>query len=94
MNESHEEPIVKKKSLRKQLGKALFWIGFIIVAVSLIPSIAAAVGTPSTDYGFISDFVGTGILLAIIGLFAALFPEGHTEEGIWIIKMSPFAGSN
>ena len=93
MNESIEEP-AKKKSLRKRLGKAIFWIGFIIVAVSLIPSIAAAAGAPSTDYGFISNFVGAGILLAILGLFAALFPEGHTEEGTWIMKMSPFAGSN
>jgi len=94
MNETNEEPMVKKKSLRKRLGKVIFWIGFIIIAVSLIPSIATAVGAPSTDHRFISNFVGAGILLAILGLFTALFPEGYTEEGTWIMKMSPFAGNN
>ena len=94
MDQSSEETEKKKASLRKRLGKVIFWIGFIVVAVSLIPSIATAVGAPSTDYGYVSNFIGVGILLAIVGLFTALFPEGHTEQETWIMKMSPFAGNN
>jgi len=94
MDESFDEPEVRKPSRRKQLGAVLFWIGFIIVAISFIPIIASALGTSVTNYRYVVDFMIVGVIIAIFGLFTALFPEGYTEEGTWIMKMSPFAGNN
>jgi len=93
MNESYEEPEARKPSLRKRLGAVIFWIGFIIVAISFIPTIASALGTSSMDYAYLTDFILLGIIIAIFGLAAALFPDGQPKKGVWIMMMSPFWGS-
>ena len=94
MNESTEEPKQKKKSLRKRLGKALFVIGFIIVAFSIVSTFPIFVLPSTTSDGSMNVGVGLGAILTIIGLFAALFPDGQSQEGAWIMMMSPFAGNN
>lgn len=97
MNEANEEPLTKKKSLRKRLGRALLLIGCIIVLFSFIPMIIFGfVGGPSNEYGYgsIPNVIGLGIILAIIGLLAAQYPESKSDDGTWIMMMSPFAGSN
>ncbi len=78
MNETIEEPMMKKTPLRKRVGKVLFWIGFIIILVSFV----------------ISALIVVGIVLVIIGLIAILYPRDGAGNGIWVLMMSPFAGSN
>ena len=93
MVESSDEPEVRKLSLRKRLGVVLFWIGLIIVAISSIPTIASALGTSVPDYVYLADFILVGIIVAIFGIAAALFPDGQPKEGVWVMMMSPFWGS-
>ena len=80
MNESSEELIARRKPLRKRLGAPLFWTGCIIFVLSIIPNMI---------FGII-----IGLVLAISGLLAAIFGEGHREDWNWIMKLSPFPGSN
>ncbi len=94
MTESVEEPKQKKNFLRKRLGKVLFVIGFIIVAFSILSTIPIFVLPSRTSDASMNVGVGLGAILAIIGLFAALFPDGQSEEGAWIMMMSPYAGNN
>jgi len=93
-NESYEEPLVKKKSRIKRLGKALFWIGLIIIVVSFITTILGFALPATMPDGSIINWVGIGLVLTILGFFAFLFPDGQGEDGNWVMMMSPFAGSN
>ncbi|TFG32025.1 hypothetical protein EU528_04580 [Candidatus Thorarchaeota archaeon] len=93
MDESSDEPEARKPSLRKRVGVVLFWIGLIIVAISSIPTIASALGTSVSNYAYLVDFMLIGIIIAIFGLAAALFPDGQPRKGVWIMMMSPFWGS-
>jgi len=94
MNKSYEKPLVKKKSHIKRLGKALFWIGLIIIVVSFITTILGFALPATIPDGSIINWLGIGLVLTILGFFAALCPDGHGEDGTWIMMMSPFAGNN
>lgn len=78
MNETIEEPMKKKTLLRKRFGKVLFWIGIIFVLASFV----------------ISPLIVVGIVLVIIGIIMVIHSRDAAGNGIWVLMMSPFAGSN
>jgi len=94
MDESFDELEVRKPSRRKRLGAVLFWIGIIIVVVSIFTTISLSFLLPSSSEYLGNMTLGIGIIFAIFGLIAALIPGGQGEDGTWIMMMSPFAGNN
>jgi len=94
MNELYLPPLKESKSRRKQLGRVLFWIGIIIVMVSIYTTISLSFLQPSASEYPGNMTLGIGIIFTIFGLIAALFPGGQGEDETWIMMLSPFAGNN
>ncbi|TFH05174.1 MAG: hypothetical protein E4H14_13295 [Candidatus Thorarchaeota archaeon] len=72
----------------------LFWIGIIIVVVSIFATISLSFLLPSASQYPGNMTLGIGIVFAILGLIASLIPDGQGDDGTWIMMMSPFAGNN
>ena len=99
MNESTEEMYTRKPSLRKRVGRVLFFLGLTIMIISLIgPTVHGLVFGLLTEVGYILNTMGIGVLFSVAGLLVALYPEGKRGENddgwSWTMMMSPFAGNN
>lgn len=102
MQSSQEVPVPQKQSTRKRYGRAVFYLGLSILLVVFILSLSMLIvssysGVETSISGFSPFallFTVIGILLIIAGIVAIILPEGLTNDGVWIMKLGPFAGNN
>ena len=84
--------------MRRLVGRILFWIGVIVIGAVIVLGVAvisvsalAGSNTLAVDYGNSAPpFLLIGILIMIIGLMMALFPDGFSRDGLWVLKLGPF----
>ena len=88
----------KEPSFRRRLGKIALVIGLLVVAslitLGVFASLAAAYTGVSTLNQFYLNIAAPGFLigflLMIIGLIAALLPEGLSKDGLWSMQVGPY----
>ncbi|MHA2600860.1 MAG: hypothetical protein AM324_001840 [Candidatus Thorarchaeota archaeon SMTZ1-83] len=84
--------------MRRLVGRILFWIGVIIIGAVLVLGVAvisvsalSGSNTLAVDYSnYATPFFIIGILIMMIGLMMALFPDGFSRDGLWVLKLGPF----
>lgn len=101
LSSQQEEVETTQPSRRKRIGRMIFFWGLALILIeiimSLLISIVAAYSgleTPIASFEYIHFLlVVSGILFVLGGLAAALLPEGPSDDGIWVMKMSPIVGN-
>jgi uncharacterized membrane protein YhaH (DUF805 family) len=86
------------RTMRRRIGRILFWIGVMIIgAVTVlgvaIISVSALAGSSALLVSYRNSAIPAliiGILVMIVGLTAALLPDGFSEDGLWVLKLGPF----
>jgi hypothetical protein len=102
MSTPQGETDIQQPSRRKRAGRVVFFIGLALLAVIIVFSLSVSIVSsysgaeiPIANYSSITLLIFVlGLLLILAGLIAAILPEGPSKDGIWVMKMSPFAGTN
>ena len=84
--------------MRQLIGRILFWIGVIVIGAVIVLgvvviSVSALTGSNTLAVGYghsATPFLIIGILILLVGLMMALFPDGFSKDGLWVLKLGPF----
>jgi hypothetical protein len=65
-------------------------LGVNIVILSLVGVMVASAFSYVYPDGYVTNWVGFGLLIVVFGLILALYPEGPSKDQAWIMKVTPF----
>jgi uncharacterized membrane protein YadS len=99
LTERHSEPDNQSATpIRRRAGKVVsiagvFLIASLVILGVCVSFVAAYTGSIDLSQGYLNiaipGFV-IGFLLVIVGLTAALLPEGLSKDGLWVMQTGPY----